>query len=508
MQPQLLFHNAHFDDSPRLAPSAVVLCSSAVVVLTANFLGARWLSIPVLGLPFGLWIIATVFALWRRGWLGLLDTAMPFGAPRPRFDLSPVTERKLAPVLRKWVALKAGTRHIVHSIWSMNGLSWRDIGDCVARALDVRPELADPICIGIHGTRAQAEAIRDQQPVVPVRWQLLDRADGYQPGLFDLLFCVDPEQGGTATLPENEHRPATWFDWAKPRPLSFASVFPHQNDPAQLSVGVLPTVEDPNPLVGAMLVAAAVQGRTSHRLSIMDRLRGRIPPDGEETAGTIDPGAFRAKAMRRLHKLLSQNAPSQATTLERTAASVLNAWLVTTSARIDMHERRMMMEHSCLFLPDRPEAWLRLAAVRIADLDDEGGIEAIMRADPFVRAHREQLLFDQAEFVQSEMEHGGSSSMTLGRVAAGFCLLTAQYDYERLDFIRDDLIEEIDHAGWLVGRDQDTQLLRRIIDELHRTRRAEARGLPQPQLVSATAAPRRSISKQKSKPKRATKLAA
>ncbi len=492
----------------RHAPAAVVLCASAAIVITAHLLGARWLSAPLLGLPFGLWIIALVFVLWRRGWLNLLDTAMPLRARRPRLDLSPVTERKIAPLLRPWIAGTTAAGNVLRSLWSLDRTSFDEIGDSMTRALDGRPELADPIHIAIKGTRSQAEPLRDQHAAVPVRWQLLEASDDTNEHEFDLVFQFDAEQGGIATLPEHDHRSATWFDWAKPRPLSFASVFPHQNDPAQFTVGVLPTVDEPNPLIGAMLVAAAVQGRVPSRLTLFDRLRGRIPLDGEEMPGTVDPGAFRAKAMRRIHELLVQSDPANATVIERTAASILNAWLVTPSARIDIEERRDMMERSCLFIPDRPEAWLRLAAVRIADLDDKAGIEAILRAEPLVRATREQLIFDQTEFVQSELELGGAGSMTLGRVAAGFCLLAGQHEFERLEFLRDDLLEELDHVGWLVGRDQDTNLLRNIMNELHRVRRAESRGLPKPFTQTTTPAKPARKKSTKRTPKRAVKRAA
>jgi len=460
------------------APAAVVLLSTTGLVLTAYLLGGHWLGVGLLGLPLGIWLIAGVFAAWRRGCLRLLDTAMPFAARRPRLDLSPVAERRLAPMLRLWVGVSSPIKLLWQALWKVESVSVESLVEGVGADLDARPELADPIHIAIVSTRAQAEALRDHQAAVPVRWSLIEEINERDRRMFDLAFRVDPEQGGLALLPEHERRPATWYDWATPRPLSFASVFPHQNDPAQFTVGVLPTVEDPNPLVGAMLVAAAVAGRSRGRLTTLDRLRGRIPLDGAETTGTIDPGAFRARAMRRVSELLDSCEPSQATVLERAAASVLSAWLVTPSARIEMVERRSMMERACLFLPERPEAWLRLGAVRIADLDDQGGIEAILRGDPFVRATRDQLVLDQAEFVQSELEHGNGASMTLGRVEAGFCLLAAQHDYERLDFLKADLLEDLDHAGWLVGRDQDTAVLRGVFEELHRVRRAESRGLP------------------------------
>jgi len=466
------------EERVHFAPAAVVLCSTTAVVLTAHFLGAQWLSRSILGLPVGLWLIAGVFAAWRRGWLKLADAALPFAAKRPSLELSPVTHRRLAPFIRIWTATRSPFVRVGRAIWRLERVSLSTAADGVAEDLDAQPELAEPISIAIVATRAEAEAIRDHQPAVPVRWKLIERADDRARLWNDLVFRAEPGHGGLGTLPERERHPATWYDWATPRPLSFASVFPHQNDPAQLTIGVLPTTEEPNPLVGALLVAAAVQGRTPSRLSVFDRLRGRIPLDGVEASGTIDPGAFRVRTMRRVSELLGACDPAEATVLERTAASVLSSWLVTPAARIDMDERRTMMEQCCVFLPDRPEAWLRLGAVRIASLDDAGGLDAIMRADPFVRASRDQLVFDQAEFIQSELEHGTASSMVLGRVAAGFCLLAAQHDYERLEFLRDDLLEELDHAGWLLGRDQDTALLRGVFEELHRVRRAESRGLP------------------------------
>lgn len=478
MPTHLPIRTAHAEGPP-FAPAAVVLSATALVVLTAHFLGAGWLGAPVLGLPIGIWFIAAVFAAWRRGWLRLADASLPFAARRPMLDLCPVVQRRFAPLVRLWIAASSPVARAARSLYRMEPASPDEIAAGVADDLDARPELAEPIHIALLVSREQAETLREQQPAVPVRWRLAEDIDERDRHAFDLVFRAPPEGGGLATLPEHEHRPATWYDWASPRPLSFASVFPHQNDPAQMTIGVLPTADDPSPLVGAMLVAAAVQGRTPSRLSIADRVRGRIPLDGPEAPGTVDPGAFRARAMRRVSELLGACNPARSTVLERMAAGVLNSWLVTPSARIDMSERLAMMEASCRFLPDRPEAWLRLGAVRIAALDDAGGMEAILRADPFVRASRDQLLFDQAEFVHSELQHGGGGSMVLGRVAAGFCLLAAQHDYERLEFLRDDLLEELAHAGWLLGRDQDTALLRVVFKELHRIRRAEARGLPE-----------------------------
>ncbi|RMH10994.1 MAG: hypothetical protein D6695_10170 [Planctomycetota bacterium] len=464
--------------SATVSPSAVVLCSTAVVVATTYLLGASWLATSLLGLPIGLWLIAAVYACWRRGWLELLEASLPAIDRQRWIALSPLTQRRLAPILRYWVALRAIVSDLLIAAWNFEHRSLDDLRNCACQALDAHPELAAPVKIVIIAPEETAHAVMRHESPVPVRWRLLADADVMPAHGIDVVFRVDDIQRGLATLPEPEGTEATWFDWSIPRPLSFASVFPHQNDPAQVTIDLLPDSESDDPLVTALLVAAGVQARCPARLSLIDRLCGRIPLDGIEQPGAIDPGAFRVRAMRRLAQILAPRDPAQATVLERMAAAVVSAWLVTPAARIPMIDRRSLMEDMARFLADRPETWLRLAAIRFANLDDEAAIDALLRADPLVRAHADQLVLDQHAFVQSEMDLGGAGSLTLGRICAGVCLLAAQHDYEQLDFLRDDLIEDLRYAGWFVGRDQDAVVLYRVIRELTRVRRAESRGLP------------------------------
>ena len=49
--------------------------------------------------------------------------------------------------------------------------------------------------------------------------------------------------------------------------------------------------------------------------------------------------------------------------------------------------------------------------------------------------------------------------MTLGRVAAGVCLVCATSAPERLPFIRTDFMDDVRYSAWLVGRDQDRAAL-------------------------------------------------
>ncbi|MCL4220692.1 MAG: hypothetical protein KJZ65_04915 [Phycisphaerales bacterium] len=466
----------------RLSPAAAVLACSALVVATGYMLGASWLAFPLLGLPVGLWVIAGVYAAWRRGWLDLLEASVPLpvSASKPGLRISPLTQRRLAPLLRFGVATHAVIADLAVAAWSFEPRSGRQLREAVARALDRRPELASPLRIGIIAPPDMARSITTHEAAVPVSWRTIDepRASPDSTARLDLVFRHDGMRGGVAAIPEHDDQPATWFDWSTPRPLSFASVFPHHIDPAQLTISLLPGADAHDPLVTSLLVAAAAQARFPSRLTLTDRLFGRLPLDGEEDPSHIDPGAFRVRAMRRLAQTLSARDPHDASVLERTAASVVSAWLVTPGARIPMAERRTLLEAVAPFQRNRPETWLRLAAVRFANYDDDAAIAALLEADPLVRACSDQIVIDQAGFVQSEITLGGGGPLTLGRIASGICLLAAQHPYERLDFLRDDLLEDLRYSGWLVGRDQDSVVLHRVIRELTRIRRAECRGLP------------------------------
>ncbi|GAB4385581.1 MAG: hypothetical protein Kow0022_12020 [Phycisphaerales bacterium] len=463
-----------------LIPTAVVLCVAASIVVTAYLLGAAWLGHVLLGLPLGVWVLAAVYVAWRRGWFELLETSIPGFSGRRWFSVSPVAQRRLAPLMRWLVACRAVLSDLAIAAWNLEPRTPADLRACILRALDNRPELAAPLQIALAAPPEIAAHLARFETAVPVCWHHFADSSAIRTHRFELLFQHDGFQGGTATAPETGGQSATWFDWSVPRPLSFASVFPHHVDPAQVTIALLPSEESDDPLVTALLVAAAAQARCPARLSLADRLAGRIPLDGDENPSTIDPGAFRVRAMRRIEQILAGRDPDDATVVERTAASVVSAWLVTPGARVPMAERRSMLERVARFQRTRAETWLRLAAVRFANYDDDGAIDALLEADPLVRAASDQIVLDQSAFVLSELTHGGSGPLTLGRVAAGICLLAAQHPYERLEYLRDDLIEELRYAGWLVGRDQDTLVLHRIIRELTRIRRAEARGLPMP----------------------------
>jgi hypothetical protein len=466
---------------PRSLPAtAVVLSCSAALVLTTYFLGATWLARPLLGLPVGLWFVAATYALWRRGWLDLFELTLP-ALPRAarKTPLETPAHRRFLPLRRVAFAAHSAVAELCRAAWNLEAVSRESLAARVSLALDHHPELAEPITIAHNVSAPLVQAIRDHDSVVPVLWTALDPSKPEPTRrTHDVTLCADPDQGARVTTAESPDRAATWHDWARPRPLAYPSVFPHQIDPAWLSLASLPDIDQQDPVIGAIIVAAAVTSRSPARLTLTDRLRGRIPLDGIDQPGLIDPGAFSARSMTRLAELLTAAHAHDIRPVHRMAASALSAYLVTPAARLSVGARRAIMERIAPFVADRPEAWLRLAALRFADLDDDAAILAIHRADPLVRAAAEELVLDQAPFIQSELSHGVYDPLALGRVAAGMCLIAAQHQYERLAFLKDDLIEDFSYSGWLVGRDPDTALLHRVFDELLRVRRAESRGLP------------------------------
>ncbi|QKK08165.1 MAG: hypothetical protein HND58_08245 [Planctomycetota bacterium] len=112
---------------------------------------------------------------------------------------------------------------------------------------------------------------------------------------------------------------------------------------------------------------------------------------------------------------------------------------------------------------------LRLGAANIAGLEDDEGMDWLVRADALLRDGSTDVAeLDHVAFLESELSHGSDDPMGVGRAAAGICLVCASASPEQLPFIRDDMLEEMAYAGWLVGRDQDRGLLIRVFREIER----------------------------------------
>ena len=93
--------------------------------------------------------------------------------------------------------------------------------------------------------------------------------------------------------------------------------------------------------------------------------------------------------------------------------------------------------------------------------------------------------------------------MSVGRAAAGICLVCASTEPERVPFIRDDMLEEMAYARWLVGRDQDRGLLIRVFLEIQHAHGAAVKPVTVRTPRLATANPTTTKPAMKAKPSKA-----
>jgi len=154
----------------------------------------------------------------------------------------------------------------------------------------------------------------------------------------------------------------------------------------------------------------------------------------------------------------------------RAAARVASGWLAATDAPVDIETRRRLVDACVRVLPEEPEVLLRAAAMRFAAWEDRSALEALGRADRAIRSSEHRETIDQLPFLQSELEMGLPGPFTLGRVAAGICLVCATSPDERFWHIRGDVLDDMRYSAWLVGRDQDRAALVEVFRALERTR--------------------------------------
>jgi hypothetical protein len=441
-------------------PSLSILFGSCALVLTGAYLGMSWLRTPVLGIPVGLWLIATVQVqtwLMRRS-LGQLRIVP--------------SEQGAAGVFGKYVGRSLAA-------------AW-ECGRAMARSLRVPRDwftgfedkltirvgsglpTSETLRIGLDAGPEVRDAITSQPTEVEVEWVTLSPGADDQATLrrhrLDALVRT-PSGGGTPAMRivtlEHPEREAGWYDWSTQRPLTYASVFPVRVDPTQVTLDAVDVSNAAeSALVASLVRSAAALSRTPGRLRLSDRLVGRGPSTTSE-AGVRTPTSLLDRAMLELAgRVIEHGRPGSRASLA--AARAVGAWLASTEAWLDITFRRKGVEAAAAILPTECEAHLRAAAVRLAMFDDDAAFAALREAGRIIRAGSHQHVGEHLAFLQAELELGSPNPLTLGRVGAGICLVCASTTPDRAAFIRGDLMDDVRHSAWLVGRDQDRQLLGEI----------------------------------------------
>jgi hypothetical protein len=106
---------------------------------------------------------------------------------------------------------------------------------------------------------------------------------------------------------------------------------------------------------------------------------------------------------------------------------------------------------------------LRLAAAQFAAGHDDDALRSLQWGVRVLRSSNAECTVDPLAFVQSEIELGQPGGLSTGRIAAGLALLWATTETSRHPFLRDDLTDDLRHAGWLMGRDHDRAVLERVM---------------------------------------------
>lgn len=451
---------APFGAGPR---TSFTLCACALTA-TGAYLGASWLSHPWLGLPMGIWIIGASLGAYHvaltRG-LGRFATAdLPIPTSAPSLS-------DAARAVRDWAASRARSA----GEYALN-VHDRVVLSSAAPLVRLHHRLRIGLDLPLSEFRAVLDAAGEfRDPDMRIEWVRIeagrdDQADCRRHNLDALIRRASADSLRLA-IPEHPGHDAAWHSWSRRLPLGYASVFPARVDAAAADLSGL-NLKNPDDLTLAMRLAAcgAILGRSPARLRVRDRVVGR----GSLTMGPTAPSPeLLQRWMLELAHTVQSGAADPANHSSpawQAAARLVQAWLVSGDSGLSPDNLRRRVEAADRFLRDEPESPLRVAAACFAAYDDEAGMAALHRAHALLRARAETPAVDPLAFILSEIEVSAPKPLTVGRVAAGICLLWATASPRTLEYLRADLIDDLRHTGGEAWRGKDGKLLEDIIAEL------------------------------------------
>lgn len=450
---------------------------SCAAVSTAQYLGMGWVSDMVLGVPAGLWIAGalTTATWWReRAGRGATTASLPGAAGRAASLAHGVQSS-----VRTALAERAGSvarRFMAHPIYarpeSQNEVT--ELGPELIKperptARKTRDSVAQRIAVSgpaefvdafVEQAREEVEAEASFEPVAtPIR----ESAECVKRALAGAVTFTEAGQT-SIVLPEHRGRDAAWSDWSQRLALSYPAVFPPRVDPARI-------------VCGPVRIHSARESRLIARLADASSTLSQI----EARTGYRRSNEWRAVQQQNAARSMTAlartfvgdwgtTAPAAASPVCRTAARAVSAWLSMCDTGIEPQERRAWIQTCSTFLADEPESYLRLAAAHIGAFEDDESLPSLKRAFELMRASGEVPLSDPLAFVLAEMEVGAFNSMSLGRVAAGLAIAWATTPAESLDYLRDDLIDDLQFSGRLMGREQDRAFLKHVMEHMDQLR--------------------------------------
>lgn len=511
----------------------MVVLATCGIVVTGVTLGMKAFQEPLLGIPTGLWLVlvsgAAAIVFGRQGTLqnppSHFDATHEPVSEQPRSIESPRSQEPASVAMPREDALtpqtafrpqapsnpgeptrlpkrRKATRRLGTSTsgWfpslvdgaagvaagAMNRLSpsWLGApsGGSISDWLDQRSGGHRLLQVGLRLDDESASRVVGDLATPDVAWLAVkDEGRGERvccDRSLDALVATDENGNLTVFTPERIGHEAGWYDLGVQRPVSYFSVFPMRLDCARITLAGEPIslAEWPETrlrTMRALIRTAAMLSRHPSRLSVRDRLAGRRSTVLSLGAQT-DPSSA---SIMDLAVELNQH-PQEPGAVERAASRLVSAWLSTNADSLSEPERCALSECAATIAGDEAEVVLRTAAVRLTMLDENLGIDAILRADRMLRARGGIGGLELLTLIEAELEHGTYGDMTVGRAAAGICMACARTPSDRIAYIREDLFEDMRYAGWLVGRDPERRILIEVCRQLERAHRAESFGLP------------------------------
>lgn len=465
-------HNELFSDiatngllgiGPRLSTAL-----TAGAILTASYaMGATWLGSSIALLPVGTWllagsvvgahVIAKRQSRYRSAPTGHMRTPDSSNVDHARASLNAPALFSAAAAEMKALS-ETGARSASRHIRRLTDRLVRAelvIGlDLPRREMDAftSPVASKFHCVaGTHVTWTKAEpGLMTDGHLDAARYDALLRrgADGR------LAIFVPTHDSDKADISDDLP------DTACPDALSYATVFPSRLDGTEVQLGAqsLSRSADAALIAALTMVVAALARSVRAQSSTLALAVGSFP---NESLVVCESMTLLSEAL-----VQCQASPDHATPAMIASAKYLSTYAATSPHHIPDAERVHMAHTALDAIPEDPALSLRLGAALFAAGQVNDAKQAMVRGLRRLRATRARCDSDPLAFVMSEAEHGTSESLTVGRMCAGIALAWGTAQGTSLDYLRDDLIDDLKYAGWLAGREDDVRMLRECIAEL------------------------------------------
>ncbi len=353
----------------------------------------------------------------------------------------------------------------------------RNEDETLSRWIDSRGWPARPLQVNVFQSGQWADDLVAANGVFRPEWHETSR-----PTFFahtDVIVRRADDGGLLITTRERTGRESAWFDWSSERPFSYPSVFPVRIDATQVTIAPDALGNTDSLISRLLLEAAALCSRLPERLTLEDRIEGRnvgwsrftsrstvegLPVTLHNHADT-DPLTLVMRALT--EAIATADQTTRQSPAARAAARLLSAWAVTAQG-VEASIVRSAAETAWDVNKNEVETALRVAAVRLAQLDDPAGLAALEFAATLLRERRQAFAQEQVDFVTSELKTQSQSAEGVARVVAGIVLVASTFPPEHLRHFKQDLLDDARIAGALVGQDQDTHLILQVFRMLER----------------------------------------